>query len=311
MQEPTRAAESGISAVPQFDPIIVNRRRRPCGRAIKVVQFNARGGVKVEGIIRCLRRPPLAGADVIMLCEAAWRHPYSGYREFAREVADALEMSFVYLPQFKPREPRDPATSLGSALLCGQPFADVRGIPLPTRPLQPRVRRMIGGPAGLAARAMFGNKSIWLGVIHLNSRWTPAGRATQMAAFLAGCPSGPMVIGGDFNSTTLGLSGPGAFRKAALTFVREPRRLSNPVPWEPAFELLREAGFTLDQANVAGKRTFTFSRFLPPPLRPNLDWLMLRGMSAVNGSAKVVRAQPSLLSPRVSDHDFILCEVEL
>jgi endonuclease/exonuclease/phosphatase family metal-dependent hydrolase len=297
---------------PQFHPVIVNRTPKKVGSTLNVVALNARGGIKADGIIQRLRRPPLANADIILLCEAAWRHRFSGYREFAAEVAKALQMSFAYLPQFKIKESIDAATSLGSALLCKQPLGDVRGIPIPTRPLQPRVRRLIGGPAGLVAKTNFNGRVLNLGVVHLNSRWTPEGREEQMTAFLAGLESvGPMVIGGDFNTTTMGLSGRNAFRRAMLTFLREPRRLSDPRPWEGIFKLIGGAGFDIDSANVPGKRTFTPTRLLPTFFRPNLDWLAVRDLKVVERSPRVVAARTSLVGRRVSDHDFISCEIQL
>jgi len=71
-----------------------------------------------------------------------------------------------------------------------------------------------------------------------------------------------------------------------------------------------EAGFDTAGANVAGTATFTPSRLVPPILRPKLDWLALRGLKPVTGSAAVVPARMSLFSPRFSDHDFIMCIVE-
>jgi len=171
---------------------------------------------------------------------------------------------------------------------------------------------MIGGPAGLVARAHFRGRTLHLGVVHLSSNWDPPGRALQMDEFLRRVPSeGPAIVGGDFNTTTLGLPRRSSLIHAYLRLMLEPRRLSDPRRWETLFERLERSGFRLDEANAAGKRTFTYSRLLPRLLRPNLDWITLRGLEPVAGSAAVAPARRSFFSCRFSDHDFIVCEVKI
>jgi len=46
-------------------------------------------------------------------------------------------------------------------------------------------------------------------------------------------------------------------------------------------------------------------------MRPKLDWIALRGIAALPGSAAVVPARNSIWSARFSDHDFITCEIAL
>ncbi len=91
----------------------------------------------------------------------------------------------------------------------------------------------------------------------------------------------------------------------------QPRRLRYPERFEPLFEHLRRAGFAIEGANVAGKPTFTFHRAIPPLLRPKLDWIALRELQPVPRSARVITARSSFFAPRVSDHDFVMCEVRL
>lgn len=297
----------------RFAPIVVNRPARRSGRSLKVVSFNARGGSQVEGIIACLRREPLAGADVILLCEADWRHRRSAWREFAAEVAEALGMSLAYHGQFGvPVANGEPTAFKGNAILCSQPLEDVRALPIPNRYLHRRLVRMLGGPAGIAAQVRFGGRAVTVGVVHLNSRWDPAGREWQMREYLAQLPGeGPTIIGGDLNTTTVSLHNRVAYLRATLRFLQEPRRLSDPRRWEPLFARLTQAGFAVDGVNAANKRTFTFSRWIPQSLRPNLDWIAVRGLAPVPDSARAVTARASAWRKRVSDHDFVTCEVRL
>jgi hypothetical protein len=277
------------------------------------VAFNAQGGGKIAGIIDCLRRPPLAHADAILLCEADWNFWRTNWREFPAEVAAALNLSLAYVGEFARPEPDGALKSFkGNAILCSQPLDGVYGIPIPNHFVHPRLRRMLGGPAGMIARAHFRGRAIHFGVVHLNSRWDPAGRAEQMHEYLSHLPeAGPAIIGGDFNTTTLGLARRRSFLSAYVRLMLQPRRLSDPRRWETLFERMEQSNFRVDGANAPGKRTFTYSRILPPFVRPNLDWIGLRGLEPVAGSAVAVPARTSFFSGRLSDHDFIVCEVKI
>jgi hypothetical protein len=88
------------------------------------------------------------------------------------------------------------------------------------------------------------------------------------------------------------------------------RRFRHPIPHEPLFGRLAQAGFEVESANAEGRATFTFSRLIPPWLRPRLDWIALRDLRPLPGTAAVIPARTGLLSPRVSDHDFIVVDLE-
>jgi hypothetical protein len=46
-------------------------------------------------------------------------------------------------------------------------------------------------------------------------------------------------------------------------------------------------------------------------MRPRLDWIALRELQPIPGSAAVIPARPGFFSERVSDHDFIAVDVAL
>jgi len=132
-----------------------------------------------------------------------------------------------------------------------------------------------------------------------------------MRQYLEGFPAGAAaIIGGDFNTTTVNLGSRVSFIKVMALFLLQSYRFRNPQKWEPLFERLREAGFDTAGANVSGTATFTPSRLVPPIVRPKLDWLALRSLKPLAGSAMVVPPRISLFAPRFSDHDFIMCMVE-
>jgi hypothetical protein len=310
--EESAAAVSFAPLTHPWGPIVVNRPARGNRRLLRVIAFNARSGRALDQISKCLRRPPLNFPDIILLSEMDWRMGRSGRRETAGELAADLGMSFAYIGEFGvPIPEREPVSFIGNAILSNWPLSDVRVLPLARTMARRQVRRLTGGPAGLAARVTVNRRPILLGTAHLNSRWNPGGRELQMRQFLGGVPAGAAaIIGGDFNTTTVELSSPISFLKVIAVSLLQPNRLRNPQRWEPLFQHLREAGFESIGANVAGKGTFNPNRVIPPIFRPKLDWLMLRGLKPVAGSAAVVPARMSPLSSRFSDHGFIMCAVE-
>jgi endonuclease/exonuclease/phosphatase family metal-dependent hydrolase len=293
-----------------LQPIVVNRQPRELRKSLKVVTFNAKGGRFLPGILTCLRRSPLADADIILLCDVDWRRKRSCGREVASELATALEMSFAYVP--KKIYSRGPDSFAGNAILCSQPLTRVSAVPLVDRRLLKDGCESSFVPRGVLASATFNRRRIALGVVHLAARCSPAGRGQQMADLIASLPDcGPALIGGDFNTTTVDMNGRIALLDAIGKSILHPSRFRTPETHEPLFKHLREAGFDLRSTNVPFKSTFTFSSAVPPFLRPKLDWLAIRQLSAVSGSASIVRAKPRVFSRRVSDHDFVMCELEL
>jgi hypothetical protein len=296
-----------------FEPVVVNRPPTNARSILKVVVFNAAGGGYLPQALECIGRPPLEGADIILLCEAGWRTRQSDGREFAAELAQELGMSFAFMAEFGRSRPSDRSwASTGNAILCRQPLSQVCAVPLPNLFLHRRVRRLLGAPCGLIVKSSFGSRTITIGVAHLNSRCDPAGRDRQMRDYLAQFPrDGAALIGGDLNTTTVDLRTWSTVMKAMRLLITQPRRLREPMHWEPLFERLAESDFDVRGANAHGQPTFTFSRMVPPPIRPKLDWIALRGLEPMPQSARVVPARSAPFRWRISDHDFIVCDIRL
>jgi endonuclease/exonuclease/phosphatase family metal-dependent hydrolase len=302
----------------QFETIIENRPSSGIAGRLRVVAFNAQGGVRFDGIRRCFEREPLKSASIILLSEADLLTRRSGGRKIAQELAEALGMSYAYVPEFGLMG-RDGAirSYLGNAILAKEPLHHVSTIPLPkltmlTRQYQPSLRgfRRQGGPAGLVATIEVLGKPIHICVAHLDSRAAPAARDLQVAALLESFPPrGAAIIGGDFNTTTVELVGSDAFGRVVREMLLNSKRFRCPQEYEPLFGRLSKAGFEVRGANAEGIATFTFSRLVPPWLRPRLDWIALRNLQPVEGSAAVIPARPDFFSTRVSDHDFIVADI--
>jgi endonuclease/exonuclease/phosphatase family metal-dependent hydrolase len=309
----SEASAAPVSGPAPFDPVGVNRPPRLNRFPLKVVVLNARSGARLDTIARRLSRPPLAGTGAIMLCEADWHMRRSGGREIAAELAARLDMSFVYVPSFAFSHGNGPTRSfIGNAILCSEPLSHVKLVPLPPPPKPLRRPRRVGVLTGIVASATFEGVPITLGVAHLDRRVDPQFRGLQMSEYLAALPSrGRTIIGGDFNTTTIEIVGLRDIVKASLMLLMDPRRFRDPIPHEPLFDRIRGAGFEVEDANVPNAPSFTFTRLIPRFLRPRLDWIAIRGLNAVPGSAAVLAPRAHALGVRASDHDFVVCEVTI
>jgi len=314
-----QGAQEGLAAVSRPPPIVLNRFEHVspadgAGREdepLRIVAFNAKGGAPLDAIVHRLSRPPLAGAGIILLCEAGWRSRMSAGREFARELAERLGMSFAYVPEYGIADGAGGfVRSIGNAILANRALENVRSAPTVHFP-RPKMARLRGQAQGLLATVRYGAIALTIGVVHLDSRVDPSRRDRQMMDFMRAVPKGiPAVIGGDLNTTTVGLTGPGTALRAALQLITAPRRLRAPQPYEPLFRTIAEHGFTLDDANEPGASTFAVSGLIPRRMRPKLDWLAVRGVRAVAGSAAVVSARgEGIARLRFSDHDFVVCDI--
>jgi len=311
---------AGAKPAPHFPPIVVNRAARRHGARLRVVLLNAAGGRGLREIARCLKRPPLRDADVILLCEVNSTKGMER-REVALELGEMLEMSCAYVPEFglKPPDSESEIVSyMGNAILSSVPFEEVAAVAIhrprtPTAwPICRRRWTRVGTPTGIVTKVKFGGVEVTVGVAHLHSRCTPAERARQMATYLESFPAaGRAIFGGDLNTTTTELSSRALMLAAARRMIANPDRFRAPQAHEPLFEHLRGRGLEIEGVNVPNRPTFTFSGLIPRSLRPKLDWLAVRELRPIAGTAAVVTPRSPILLRRVSDHDFVTVELEL
>jgi endonuclease/exonuclease/phosphatase family metal-dependent hydrolase len=309
-REPAReSSPSSLSGEPPFEPVGLNRPALVGRSPLKVALLNVAGGREIRAIADRLSRPPLSDAGSIMLCEASWRMPRHGLVEAASTLAEALKMSFAFLPSFGRPEDVGNYRATGNALLSAQPIEDFFAVPLAKPPHLVQPRRVIGVHQGLIATLAHGGRRFRIGVVHLERLWDPAGRAQQMEDFLAAIGRDlPAIIGGDLNTTTLNMDRRLELPRACLAVAIRPRRFRYPERHEPLFESISTHGFSIEGANVRGAPTFTMGGIVPRLWRPKLDWIAARGLNPVSGTAAVVPARNSRLGRRLSDHEFVTCE---
>src|SRR5499427_3464673 len=66
------------------------------GRVLRAVAWNIQRGAQLDDLRRVVVSPPFAGADVLLLSEVDVGLGRSGNRNVARELADALGMSYAF-----------------------------------------------------------------------------------------------------------------------------------------------------------------------------------------------------------------------
>lgn len=322
MSSGASTAERAAAEGHRFEPVVENRApSRVPGAPIRVIAFNAQGATRIDRIVACMRNPRLSRGTFFLLSEVDCGTQRAARRMAAADLAREFGMSFAYIGEWGLCGRDGTVRSfLGNAILSRERIEDIALIPLPDphgweRPLPFGLRgsglRRSGGPVAMIATVSVGSMPLRLCVVHLDSRCDPAARERQMSALLEGFPPGSAVVGGDLNTTTMSLMEPNAATEVIRRMLLESRRFRDPVPYEPLFQRMREAGFEIDGANADGVPSFTFSRIIPPWLRPRLDWIALRGIKPIPASAAVIPARPGFFARRISDHDFIAVDLDI
>jgi len=254
---------------------------------LRVVAWNAERLKDLEGSVRLLA--PL-DADILLLTELDRGMARSGNRDTVGELSAALGMGHVFAVEYVELGLGDARERAwhegqanrdglhGNAILTRLPLARAGLVRLEQDGTwflgERNGERRIGGRNAVIAEIA----GIIHVAVHLESHADPAHRARQVRRLLqdveAFARGGPLVIGGDFNTATVGHGQKGGV---------EPRRLLDPVPFEPLFEVMAAHGLAWEQANtmaVATQRTRPDGTPAPPFGR--IDWLFTRGLEALD-----------------------------
>jgi endonuclease/exonuclease/phosphatase family metal-dependent hydrolase len=172
---------------------------------VRVVSFNIRFAQEISRATAILRRPPLAGADVIALQELDERG--------VDRIARSLRLDYVYYPATI-----HPTTGklFGPAILSRWPIERSWKVLLP-HPSRTRGQRRTATAAVLRIRGV----PVLAYAVHLETpvQVTPREREDQARTILRDAASfpGPVVIAGDFNGEEIGLT----MRRAGYQWLTE------------------------------------------------------------------------------------------
>jgi endonuclease/exonuclease/phosphatase family metal-dependent hydrolase len=264
------------------------------------------------------------GADLNLLCEVDRGMARSGNGHPVAELADRLGQAYVYAVEFIELGLGDAdeaaahaeqanaegfhGAALVSAVALAKPFLlrlDARGAWFDGRFGQ----RRVGGRIAIGARIRVGGRMVTAVSVHLESSGDPEMRGRDMDRMLGlideVAAGEPVILGGDFNTST---AGPADRADAAAwndRLAREPERLLAPAPFEPLFEAAQRHGYGWQAANVHGQPTQRFAEGDTKP-RGKLDWFFTRGLVA--SDPRIIPALRPDGSPS-SDHDALVVTV--
>ena len=303
--------------------------KREQAETVRVVAWNIQRGRKLDAVANALASDArLAGADVICLVEVDSGMGRSGNKHVARELAERLGMSYAFGVSYlvleddygeNPDAQPNQAALAGTAILSRLPMLAVENVDLPElRDKFSSSEKRLGKKRALVA-TLAAKRPLTVAACHLDSNASPQGRARQLATLLERAermsPDAPLVVGGDFNTTTYDLSGALPLAKNLLHkllvtgFDETVRQYMTPeLQYErPVFDVLRAHRLEVDPYNDRTQGTLHFdindeyalqkskklvgtllTRLLQYKLRPwngrvpaRLDWIAARDVTPV------------------------------
>lgn len=262
-----------------FDPIAPWRP----GRIARITAWNIERGIQLDGIVNALgSHPELAASEVFFLTEVDYGMSRTANRHVAREIAARIGAHYVFAPCYlalnkgagvEADADGDNTMSLhGNALMSRYPLVRAHSLSLPNGK-----DKMVGREKRLGSqRAIIADVEHPLGmfravVLHLDAHSTQAHRFRQMRLLLDHLeqlePDLPVVIGGDWNTTTHNASRAFysilGYVRRVLMGVRRVLRYHYPHPerWfeRHLFRELESRGYRYRELNVAGGCTLHYS----------------------------------------------------
>ena len=239
---------------------------RPERRFLRAVAWNIERGNRLDGVLGLLQSAPqLADCDFVILNEADVGMARSGNRHAAREIAEALGMemafgnSYLCLTQGDSRDgapkEKNRESLHGNAILSRWPLLRAESFSVEvTRDKFESSEKRLGHKKAMWAEAETPLGRVSLMTPHLDPYASPAQRGAQLQHALDKVGEhglGPVLLGGDLNTTTYDLETipalvknvtgkmlRGGFQHAIDAYMRPFERYERPI-----FEALEKAGF--------------------------------------------------------------------
>ncbi len=247
--------------------------------AYRVLAWNLERGIEYEGQLAAIRSHPYLGSvDVFLLTETDVGMARSANRNVARELARKLGLHYAFAPCYlnlskgvgveNEAHGRNELGLHGNAILSRYPIRDPRPIELGNgRDKMRGNEKRLGQQVALAAEIGFPGFDLTVCSVHLDAQSRQRHRRDQMAGVLDGLPpSGPAVVGGDWNTTTFDSSS--ALSAILGYWVRVMLGAGNTIrnhflrPYtffeRELFGLLEQRGFDWRGANVLDERTTSY-----------------------------------------------------
>ncbi len=332
------------------------RREAEAKSRYRFVAWNIERGTQLPGQIDKLRNEPiLREADVLLLIETDVGMARSGNRDVARTIAQELGMCYVFTPCYlslvkgsgveRHVEGDNDLGLHGNAILSRYPLHNARPIHLENGVDKVASReKRLGRQTSLFAEIEFPGKRVNTVAVHLDAQSSQAHRVEQLRQILEAAPAvGPLVLGGDWNTSTYNSSR--AFWAIMGFWLRVFMGADNvirnhylhPENWfeRELFRLLEARGFEYRQSNVMGEHTVFYDMkdpraagslgewvpgwcfpFIHWSLRNHggrcplkLDWFATRAVKPID--PRVLHEKRDGSHVPLSDHDCISVDVEI
>jgi endonuclease/exonuclease/phosphatase family metal-dependent hydrolase len=322
-RETHRRYFSGIAALREIEA----GGKAPSARAIasiRVAVWNVERLRHVDAVAALLmtHRP-----EVVLLSEVDKGMVRSGNRHGLADLAHGLGQAFVYGVEFvelgfgDPNEVPSDSTernalgfhgnALTSAIRLRRPFLsrlEREGGWFGPERGQPRV----GGRMAIGAQIELDGRPVTLVSVHLESNSDPFERAAQVTRLLESIEafdaSSPILIGGDFNTSTVNRRSDRDREFGSAQLRASPQRLIEVEPHEPLFAEMARRGFEWRRSNVPGQPTERTQPGMPARPLGKIDWIFTRGLEAKDPA--VIPAVAADGAP-ISDHDCLLVTVSI
>jgi endonuclease/exonuclease/phosphatase family metal-dependent hydrolase len=249
---------------------------------IRVVAWNIERGKRFSGIVDALKsHPVLRAADVLLLTELDYGMARTANRFVAREIAASLRLNYAFAPCYialnkgsglESEVEGENALGLhGNALLSRFPLRRAHSVALPNGKDKMRGKeKRLGSQRAVVADVEHPLGTFRAVSLHLDAHSTQRHRARQMRLVLEHLarlePQLPVVIGGDWNTTTYNS------RRAAYAILGYFRRVAmgvshvvanhypHPDRWfeRKLFREIERRGFVYRELNAAGAGTLHY-----------------------------------------------------
>jgi endonuclease/exonuclease/phosphatase family metal-dependent hydrolase len=324
----TEAFENAFAALPalhQLEQVSPPDPPVQPSQSARIVFWNAERLKYLDASVAVLRSTK---ADAFLLCELDLGMARSGNRHTIAEAARALDAGYVYAVEFveldlgDARERTWHAGELNAAGLHGAGLVSVHPL---RRPELVRLEtsgrwfdgafgeRRVGGRIAVMAELIVGGAAVLLISVHYESHTGPDDRLAQTITLLdtvdRRAQGMPVLIGGDFNTSTFDVPLSRIPGQVEATLRDDPMRLTLPVPYEPMFDAFRSRGYEWETCNDMGKTTQrTRPDGSPPPPFGRIDWIFARGLDCT-GAAVIPAIDAKGIA--ISDHDLLAVTIQL
>jgi len=316
-----RVHDELLDSLPLLDDVEVAPtpgERPELGTSARIVCWNAERGRAPDA---CAALLASTGADACLLSELDCGMARTGQLHTASEIAARLDCGYAFGVEFLELglgDERERARHRGETNRIGYHGGALLSPHSLQRPALLRLERSgrwfgpergerrVGGRIAVLGTLAVAGVPVVLASVHLENHCEPEERADQLARLIEGieryAPGAAVLIGGDVNTSSLGLRELEDRDALADALRRDPGRLMDPVAREPLFSVAARAGFDWRDANRVDVST---QRLKDPSRRGRLrlDWFFTRGLRV--SDPEVVAAIDPATGEALSDHEAI------